>query len=93
VDPGRLGSLEPWLQARVNGEVYRFASRHTLHLFRLHPVRYCGLLRDPVSGRRFYPTIRSPRCDWDGSPYFFAGASTRATFLKAPTKYEVKRTI
>jgi YHS domain-containing protein len=91
VDPRQLGSLSPDLHARVNGEFYRFSSRRTMRLFRRSPTRYCGLLRDPVTGMRFYPTARSPRTEWAGGPYFFAGDSTRTEFLKSPKSYEVIR--
>jgi YHS domain-containing protein len=91
VEPNRLGSLSAALHARVNGEYYRFAGRRTMRVFAAAPSRYCGLLRDPVTGLRFYPTARSPRCEWDGGPYFFTGDSTRREFRRAPKKYEVKR--
>jgi len=91
VNPEQLGSLSPELQTRVNGEIYRFSSPRTLRLFRRSPARYCGLLRDPVTGMRFYPEARSPRTEWDGGPYFFTSDSTRAEFLKSPRTYEVKR--
>jgi YHS domain-containing protein len=91
VDPERVGSLDPELKARVNGEWYRFADRADLERFRRRPALYCGLLRDPVSGLRFRPTPRSPRVDWDGSPWFFAADSTRALFEREPKRWEVKR--
>ena len=93
VDPEQLGSLSPELHTKVNGEIYRFSSRRTLRLFRRSPARYCGLLRDPVTGMRFYPVARSPRSEWNGSPYFFVSDSTRIEFLKSPKQYEVKRSI
>ncbi|HVP14123.1 MAG TPA: hypothetical protein VMS88_01190 [Terriglobales bacterium] len=93
VEPKRLGSLAPGLHAKVNGEIYRFSSRRTLRAFERTPVRWCGLLRDPVTGLRFQPNGRSPRAEWDGSPYFFLNDSTRAVFLKSPKRYEVRRTV
>ncbi len=93
VEPERLGSLDPRLHARVNGEVYRFATHRTLARFRHDPARWCGLLRDPVTGMRFLPDARSPRCEWAGTPWFFASDSTRAVFLRSPKTYEVKREI
>ncbi len=91
VRPARLGSLEPGLQAKVNGEIYRFSGPRTLRAFRRRPALYCGLLRDPVTGMRFLPTARSPRCEWDGGPYFFTSDSSRAEFLRSPKKYEIQR--
>src|SRR5262249_52513390 len=55
VDPTRIGSLDARLQSRVNGEIYRFADATTLERFRRNPARWCGILRDPVSGVRFIP--------------------------------------
>jgi YHS domain-containing protein len=91
VDPSRVGSLSGELKARVNGEPYRFARRATLARFRRDPTLYCGLLRDPVTGLRFWPSERSPRLEWKDGPYFFASDSTRAEFQRAPQRYEVTR--
>jgi len=91
VDPTRVGSLAAGLKARVNGEPYRFASRATLARFRRDPALYCGLLRDPVTGMRFWPSARSPRIDREDGPYFFASDSSRAEFRRAPQRYEVRR--
>ena len=93
VDPAVLGSLDPALRARVNGEIYRFASPRTLRRFVTAPALYCGLLRDPVTGLRFWPSTRSPRMQWKDGPYFFASDSTRRAFAAAPQRYEVRRTL
>ena len=91
VDTTRVGSLTETLHARVNGERYRFASPATLRCFRRDPARYCGLLRDPVTGMRFWPGAHSPRAEWKGGPYLFDSDSTFAEFQRAPQRYEVKR--
>ena len=91
VDPTRVGSLSAALRARVNGEPYRFANRGTLRRFQRDPVVYCGLLRDPVSGMRFWPGERSPYIEWKDGPYFFASDSTCAEFRRSPLRYEVSR--
>ncbi len=91
VDPELLGSLAPELHATVNGEIYRFGSAATLRRFRAAPALYCGLLRDPVTGERFWPSTRSPRAEWGGGPYLFASDSTRLAFERDPRRYEVKR--
>ena len=80
-----LGSLEPDLQLRVNGEVYRFGIERTLQRFREEPELWCGLLRDPVSGARW------PLGFHGCGPYYFASDSTRDRFLEDPGHYEVKR--
>lgn len=91
VDPRRLGSLHPELQFRVNGEVFRFAGPRTLRKFRQAPTRWCGAVRDPVSGRRFQPGPRSPEAWWIGGPYFFESDSTKAAFVEDPHRYAVIR--
>ncbi len=93
VDPNLLGSLEPALQTTVNGEIYRFGSPRTLRLFKHDPARWCGLLRDPVTGERFYPTERSPHCLWNGAPYIFRSDSSLAVFQHAPDRYQVVRNL
>lgn len=92
VDPRRLGSLDPALQTTVNGEIYRFGSRGTLRRFERDPLRWCGLLRDPVTGARFYAKPHAPRCEWNG-PYYFASDSTRVVFLTNPWEYMVVRSL
>jgi YHS domain-containing protein len=91
VDPRRLGSLADSLEFRVNGEVFRFADRRTLRRFMQTPVRWCGVVRDPVTGCRFQPNAHSPQAYWIGGPYFFEADSTRLRFIDDPHRYEIIR--
>ena len=91
VDPHHLGSLDADRQFRVNGEVYRFSSEKTLERFMKSPTLWCGLLRDPVTGRRFRPSTRSPEVWWVHGPYFFENDSTKATFVDDPKRYQIIR--
>lgn len=91
VDPTRLGSLDPRLRARVNGEIYRFSSAATRDRFRRDPVRWCGILRDPVNGVCFEPDRTAPRFDTADSPYFFTSDSTRAAFKADPERWAIHR--
>ena len=93
VDPTRLGSLSNDLQFRVNGEVYRFANEKDLRRFMQAPHLWCGLVRDPVTGRRFYPSSLTPAAYWVGGPYYFESDSTKAAFVEDPKKYEVIRAL
>jgi len=93
VDPRRLGSLSAALHYRVNGEVYRFSSERTLQRFMKAPARWCGLVRDPVTGRPFRPSARSPEAYWVGGPYFFESDSSKTVFVGDPHRYEVIRGI
>lgn len=91
VDPRLVGSLSPILQFRVNGEVYRFANERTLQRFVQTPDLFCGVVRDPVTARRFVPSAHSPQAYWVGGPYFFESESTKTTFVDDPQKYQVLR--
>ena len=91
VDPTQLGSLDPKLQAKVNGEVYRFARASTLTRFRRDPARWCGILRDPVSGVRFVPDSPSPGVVYQEIPYFFTCDSTCAAFRARPEHWAIHR--
>ena len=91
VDPTRIGSLDPRLWARVNGEIYRFADASTLERFRRNPARWCGILRDPVSAVRFVPDRFSPHLDTPESPYFFDDDSTYVAFKRDPERYAIHR--
>lgn len=86
-----MGSLKPELQFRINGEVYRFGSERTLRRFMADPLLYCGLVRDPVSARKFMPSTKSPNVYYVGGPYVFESDSTLAEFLKDPHRYEIVR--
>jgi YHS domain-containing protein len=91
VDPRFLGSLADSLEYRVNGEVYRFSSPRTLRRFMSRPARWCGVVRDPVSGCRFQPSAHSPQAYWVGGPYFFEDDSTWQRFIDDPLRYQVIR--
>jgi YHS domain-containing protein len=91
VDPTRLGSLDSTLKARVNGEIYRFASMANRRRFEHDPLRWCGLVRDPVSGTVFVPDRHSRRLDYVDGPYFFTCDSTRLEFSRAPERFAIHR--
>ena len=93
VDPRQLGSLSADLQFRVNGEVYRFSSERNLRRFMQAPTRWCGPVRDPVSGRVFQPHTGSAEAYWIGGPYYFENDSTKMIFVADPHRYEVIRRI
>lgn len=93
VDTAKLGSLSPDLQFRVNGEVYRFANERSLRRFMQAPHLWCGLVRDPVSGRRFLPSSLTPSAYWVGGPYYFESEETKSAFVEDPRKYEIVRAL
>jgi YHS domain-containing protein len=91
VDTTRVASLDVRLRARVNGEIYRFANATNRDRFRRDPVRWCGILRDPVTGIQFIPTRRAPRFDTPSSPYYFRSDSTRDAFTADTARYAIHR--
>jgi len=91
VNPKQLGSLDPKLHAKVNGEIYRFSSEKTLATFKADPVMWCGILRDPVTGVRFIPNPDLPSYQHTDGPYFFTCDSTQLLFSLDPKRYEVVR--
>jgi YHS domain-containing protein len=91
LDTTQVASLSPQLRAHVNGEIYRFSRPTTLARFRRDPARWCGILRDPVTGVRFIPSHGSPRLDLAQGPYFFLSDSTRQAFRADTTRYAIHR--
>jgi YHS domain-containing protein len=92
VDPRQLASLDTLLRYRVNGEIYRFATAATLARFKRDPMRWCGVVRDPVNEVVFLPGRATRRLDWVDGPYFFCCDSTRLEFSRNPLKYAIVRT-
>jgi len=83
--------LDSTTRVFVNHEIYFFSNRGALDRFRKQPLRYCGIVTDPVSRARFRPTARSPHRDYHGRPYFFTSDSTRLTFQAAPDSFAVRK--
>jgi YHS domain-containing protein len=75
------------MSARVNHEIYFFSTPAAKRKFAADPIRWCGLVTDPVSKERFRPAKSSPRVDHAGRPYFFASDSTRAAFASDPAAF------
>ena len=91
LDPRRVGSLDPALRCRVNGEIYRFASAKNRDRFARDPMRWCGIVRDPVNGVCFVPDRSSRYLEWVDGPYFFTSDSTRLAFSRNPLMYAIVR--
>ncbi len=68
----------------VNWEVFFFADLEEKVMFERDPVRFCGIVTDPVSKKRFRPAIDSPRFDYAGRPYFFQSKATLKRFRSMP---------
>ncbi len=75
----------------VNHELFVFADASTRERFRKDPLRYCGILTDPVSKVRFRPTARAPRTEYDGRLYFFTEPGTLARFTAHPDSFAFRK--
>jgi YHS domain-containing protein len=84
VYPDKKAKLDPKLRARLNWEVFMFSSAKARAAFDREPLRYCGLLTDPVSQRRFQPLPQSPTLMHRDRRYYFESEATRATFASMP---------
>jgi YHS domain-containing protein len=87
VAAGSPAVLDSAHEARVNHEIYFLSSRAARDAFRREPLRYCGLVTDPVSGERFRPSAASPRAVHLGRPYYFRSAETRSRFTREPARF------
>lgn len=84
---GLQARIDARLSTRVNHETFFFSMPAAKRKFRRNPVKYCGLLTDPVTKVRFQPNKKSPRQDWNGRPYFFSSAESAARFAVDPEMY------
>lgn len=91
LDPMRKARLEPAFRARVNHELYYFADSSLLRRFQADPLRWCGLVTDPVSRMRFRPSTRSPRASFRGRPYFFQSREDLEIFSAMPDSFANRR--
>jgi YHS domain-containing protein len=91
VDPSQKAILSPQFRSFVNYEVYFFSSTSAMKKFNKSPLKYCGVLTDPVSRVRFQPTGKSPHWDYMDRPYYFASDSTLMAFRAMPDSFAVRR--
>ena len=84
VYPKRKAIVDSSLRTKVNWELFYFSSKAAKDLFVKNPLRYCGLLTDPVTRQRFQPTAKSPHATYRGREYYFSADSCRTRFLGTP---------
>ena len=91
MDESKQAVLEASHRARVNHEVFFFATTGERETFEKQPERYCGIVTDPVSRERFRPNKVSPRLEHKGRPFFFISESTMAEFQAEPDSFFVPK--
>ena len=75
-------------RAQINHEIFFFSSSSLRKLFLSDPLRWCGVLTDPVSGLRFQPDRTVPKTAYEGRTYYFSSAETEAKFKADPAMYQ-----
>jgi YHS domain-containing protein len=88
-DPERPAVLDGTHAVRVNYETYLFADTAARELFRGDVVRFCGLLTDPVTKRRFRPDETSPRIEHEDVVYYFADDAGYEMFVLDPESFKL----
>lgn len=74
---------------RLNYEAFFFADEWERERFLSDPVLYCGLLTDPISRRRFRPSLTSPRAEHEGVTYYFESEEHRLAFTEDPETFRL----
>ncbi|HEY7728131.1 MAG TPA: hypothetical protein VID50_06720 [Candidatus Eisenbacteria bacterium] len=75
----------------INWELYFFADGEAKARFDKDPLRYCGKLTDPVTGKRFQPRIWSPKIVDRGRIYYFSSNATKKRYLENPREFTFRR--
>jgi len=87
LDDERPAVLDAAHGVRLNHEWYYFADLDSRATFLADPTRYCGLLTDPVTGRRFLPRADAPRAEHEGVQFLFPSHDSRERFELRPARY------
>jgi YHS domain-containing protein len=87
VRPARRAVFDSSLRMRVNQDIFFFSSTSAMKTFRKDPLRWCGILTDPVSRERFRPTPQSPHVTFRGREYYFAADTTLVRFQAQPERF------
>ena len=89
LDPLEAAVIDEQHAMRVNYETYLFATNAARETFRADVVRYCGLVTDPVTKRRFRPGEASPSYEHQGVLYYFEGLDEYEAFVARPDDYRL----
>ena len=89
---GKRPLIDSSLREKIGFEIYYFASAAEKAKFQKDPLRYCGVVTDPITMKRFRPTASSPKFLYGGRVYYFSADSTRARFVANPLLHQDRRT-
>ena len=91
VDPRRVASYDPKLRVFLNQEAFFFAGPDTKKRFQADPLRYAGILTDPVTEKPFTPTRFSPHTKFGNRTFYFESTLTERQFAVSPKAYAMRR--
>ncbi len=86
-DPSRSAVIDDEHLARINYESFFFADTEARAVFLEDPIRYCGLVTDPVTKRRFRPRPTSLRAEYEGVLYLFESRTGLSAFERMPQDF------
>lgn len=87
VDSQKLAVADSLHFRMVNYEFFFLSSPEAVYEFDSDPIRYCGILTDPVTRQRFYPGDNSPSTMRGEHRYFFVSDSSKAVFAAMPDMF------
>ena len=91
VSPHKNAVIDAAHRSIVNHEIFYFAGAKEKATFDADPLKYCGLLTDPVSRVRFHPEAEAPTMEHAGRAFYFSADSTFQTFASMPDSFAVPR--
>lgn len=91
VNPQRKAVYDEAHRVRLNYEIYFFASADAIKRFRANPLKWCGMLTDPVLQSRFQPDENSVHTEFDGRTYYFSEPASRDSFAADPERYALRK--
>ena len=87
VNSGESATIDPAYMRQVNWETFFFSDSSAMNEFDSDPIKYCGILTDPISRQRFRAGVESPHSQFDGRNFYFWSDSSKQKFDMMPAMY------
>lgn len=91
IDPTRPAVIDSAHCSFVNYELFFFADGENKSRFEREPWRWCGLVTDPVTQRRFRPAPGAFLWTYGGRPYYFQSDGALAAFKATPDSFALRK--
>ena len=89
VNPRLRGRIAEETRRRVNWEVFYLSNPGTAKVFDRDPRKYCEVLTDPVTKRRFAPGTDARKLEHAGRLWYFPSDSSYVVFAATPDSFMV----